>query len=117
MTDGRRSATLTEPGVAGPVARLLDEAHAQLGPTELAQVLLALEEPAGRLAGAPAALGGDPVELSAPALAVVLSIRRLIDEAGEARSAEGRARLGAWLVDYLHEVAARPRGAALAAAA
>jgi hypothetical protein len=103
--------------VANPVARLLDQAHAELPAPELARLLLALEEPAGRLAAAKDPIEGVSVTLSPPALAVLLPIRRLLEDASGDGSPEGRSRLGDWLIDYLDEVAARPRGAALAAVA
>lgn len=98
-----------------PVATLLDTAHAELATPELAELLLSLEEPASRLVAAERPPDEAPASLSPPAMAVVLPIRRLLHEASGSGSPEARARLGGWLVDYLDEVAARPRGAALAA--
>ena len=103
-------------GAIDKVAALLDAAHAELPTPELAEVLIALKEPADQLVVAERPAGEAPRSLSPPAMAVALPIRRLLDQAGSANPPEGRCLLGGWLVGYLDEVAARPRGAALRAA-
>jgi len=97
-------------GAIDTVAALLNAAHAELPVPELAEVLIALKEPADQLVAAGRPAGEAPRALSPPAMAVALLIRRLLDQAGSANPPEGRRLLGGWLVGYLDEVAARPPG-------
>jgi len=104
--------------LAGPIAGLLDGAHAELPTRELATLLLALERPAAQLAesGDPDLNAGEaPLALSPPALVRLVLIRGLLGAAAGSADAGRRARLGGWLREYLEEVAARPRGAAVPA--
>jgi hypothetical protein len=105
-----------------PIAGLLDGAHAELPTRELAALLLALERPAAQLAEAayPDLEAEEvPMPLSPLAQARLSPIRQLLRLAAAGESGGGdageRARLGGWLRQYLDEVAARPRGAALPA--
>jgi hypothetical protein len=104
-----------------PIAGLLDGAHVELPTRELAALLLALEGPAAELAagGHPDLEAGvPPLGLSPLAQARLSPIRQLLRLAAAGgtntgRDAGQRARLGDWLRQYLEEVAARPRGAAV----
>lgn len=102
------------------LARLLDDAHRDLPSPELAQVLLGLER-----AAAPLSAGEPPRESQASApgaspevqgylsrLVGTLSLAADRDE----RRPPARVRLGEWVREYLDDVAARPRGAAVPAA-
>lgn len=118
--DPLRTAALSSPrrdpapaDALGPVAGLLDLAHAELPSSELAPLLIALEEPAGRLAAAQEAADAPIDALSPTAQAVLVPIERLLHDASDAAPPDVRARVGDWLTGYLHEVAARPRGAAV----
>ncbi|MGD9695483.1 MAG: hypothetical protein AB7V42_07485 [Thermoleophilia bacterium] len=93
------------------IATRLDRAHAELPTPELAQLLLALEQPAARLSEAQNPYAADTSSMAPDALAALLPIQR--DLAGAARSRERRVSMGRWLAAYIDEIAARPRGAAV----
>ncbi len=102
-------------GLAGPIAARLDRAHAVLGAAALAELLLVLRDPADRLARvAVAPLSGAERRALGPlgpgVRGPLLSVLRLLRLAG---GSERTAPLGRRLVQYLEEVAARPRGAAV----
>jgi hypothetical protein len=107
----------------GDIAGLLDDAHRTLPATELAEVLLGV----GR-AAAPLSVGEPPRETRQAGVDSSPEVRgylgRLVDvlcacaaTEREGMSAPDRVRLGRWLRDELDDVAARPRGAAVPAAA
>jgi hypothetical protein len=93
------------------IAEVLDEAHAELPAPDLAALLLAVEarvEPLERGAGeAPLP------RLSAPAWDHFAPLERLLLRAAGPGEAASRQRLAARLREYLDELAARPRGAAV----
>jgi hypothetical protein len=93
------------------IAEVLDEAHAELPAPDLAALLLAVEasvEPLERGAGeAPLP------RLTAPAWDHFATLQPLLVEAAGPEQTASRRRLAAWLRDYLDELAARPRGAAV----
>ena len=118
------SSPAPEPGLVEPIAGLLDGAHAELPTPELAALLLALEGPAERLAAEAEPdldVEETPLALSPQAQERLWPIRQLLriaaaSEGDGGADARRRARLGEWLREYLDEVAARPRSAALVAA-
>jgi hypothetical protein len=105
------------------LAALLDEAHCALSAPELAQVLLGVERAAAPLTAgeapqdARAVAPGASVEVQGylSRLVGVLSLWAASDRDG-ARP-PSRVRLGEWVREYLDDVAARPRGAGVPAAA
>ncbi len=107
----------------GDIAGLLDDAHRTLPAPELAELLLGVER-----AAAPLTRGHAPDEPSAVApgagvevqgyLARMVAVRRAWAASdSEGDSGPARVRLGLWLRDELDDVASRPRGAAVPAAA
>ena len=91
-----------------PIARRLDEAHAELPMPELAALLLAVREAAGRAGPRSVSLEALP----AAAAGRFRPIQQLLRIAA-VRAEDRYGRIGESLRAHLEEVAARPRGAAL----
>ncbi len=94
------------------IAEVLDEAHAELPAPDLAALLLAVE---ARVEALERGAGEAPLpRLSAPAWDYFASLEPLLlRAAGPGEEAVSRHRLASRLRDYLDELAARPRGAAV----
>ena len=94
-----------------PIAEVLDEAHAELPVPDLAALLLAVEATVGPLERGD---GEGPLpRLAAPAWDHFATLQPLLRRAAGGPSQASSRHLAVRLREYLDELAARPRGAAV----